>query len=1175
MDRQLSSSGAGLARLRISYSGIGTPAARLIVNGLEIGRTINAPDWILDACFTYGASSSEAQACLVTAHNALLVLHFGLSKYTLRGRTDLIRRYPDIYRFSASEDPLLYSARVRSLQSGYFRIVAGTAFGNILFWSIRLHQNVCYIMNVEEVRAGHTGAIFGVDQFEEWLASCSDDRGVRLGMFDVNAPMQADNGSNSLVEKWTHTSRVWGVKFIRIATDVLGLVSTGEDAFCKIQQIRREGLIQRVNDHYHSGKNIWSVADGQLGEYQVVTGGADGAIVSRDVLPRLSSGGAATHEAVQTLPKAAGSRFDHFRSKFTPLFSSLQILAVTRKGSNAKPPSIKQYLFILDSCLLALTDSGFLLRITKDESTSTGKNRNHEDGEFTAAYDLAISSKWAIKRQSKIPFRERPVLSNSEDHLVFVGNGNGNLFVCFPEDDETARFVTKVDIPISWLAIAGVRHVCGSHRLCCIVVYCNQRKAAKVLSVLLPMGTEEMVVVNSSEEPAQQPTGRFRNSPDDQIHTEVKDLHLSKGFEPTSARVLSYSLALVLGSRQSAIAIYGPLADSKDPYRFPLYHMPLHVPHVHEGDSVTSISGIFSPDDSPDCRQECFLTTGRNGTYAVHLLSLEGSKITSKILDISTTPFRSGIEGSYCAIAQEPISRSSKRYPWAPFWIGQWLLEGSGRVKCGDLILYGFDSKKFVVWNESHRSVVFSVDCENAHRPWAYNTHALTTEQVNLSFPHHGPFAWTQAGSLNIITIDQPDHSIIQQGGHGREIKALSVSPLPYQDLRHDIRSGRLIVTGAEDTTIRFFAVGPNMEAHARNKLILIRSEKKHNTGIQHLSFSSCGRYLFSSGGCEELYAWRISHNVPGVNLGVVLDCTFPKEADMSDLRITDFKVQDHGPGTFFVSAIYSNSMIKFFRFRPTTTDPTKRCELLHRFFYMDNCLTQINDYSETGTLTASTDGHLAFWPTSGGRLPHRKPVHQNSILAMHTIDLPSRVAGAHERLVVTGGDDNTIGLTLVRTSISKTFDEPISRTLRIEKAHAAAVTAICLLSITVKGILQDRANIQSSVCIRFLSAGNDQRVKLWSATVRLNELGNTWEEIGGEAMAAVDVDLVASTGTNVADVGAMELVSELEKEGEFLWHNGRPRVYVPKPLEREGSSMARVLVVGVGMEILTFAVER
>ena len=78
----------------------------------------------------------------------------------------------------------------------------------------------------------------------------------------------------------------------------------------------------------------------------MITGGADGAIVSRSVSAKPSSGGIDASTAAQPLPKVAGSRFDHYQSPFVPLFSELGIDPAAKRGSHVKSPSIKQYVFV-------------------------------------------------------------------------------------------------------------------------------------------------------------------------------------------------------------------------------------------------------------------------------------------------------------------------------------------------------------------------------------------------------------------------------------------------------------------------------------------------------------------------------------------------------------------------------------------------------------------------------------------------------------------------------------------------------------------------------------------------------------------------------------------------------------------------------------------------------------
>jgi hypothetical protein len=203
-----------------------------VIRGLDIGETINVPDWILDASFACDASSTDVQACLVTAHNELLLLRFGRSRPSLRLQTDLLHASPAMSRISTGEEQLLYSARVQSLRPGTFQIVAGTAFGKILVWFVPASHNHCDTHKLVEVSTGHKGATFGVDQFDEWLASCSDDRGIRIGVDlpellvpqlpdTINTqPMGLDNECRDMVERWRHTSRAWGVKFITMVSSI-------------------------------------------------------------------------------------------------------------------------------------------------------------------------------------------------------------------------------------------------------------------------------------------------------------------------------------------------------------------------------------------------------------------------------------------------------------------------------------------------------------------------------------------------------------------------------------------------------------------------------------------------------------------------------------------------------------------------------------------------------------------------------------------------------------------------------------------------------------------------------------------------------------------------------------------------------------------------------------------
>ena len=138
--------------------------------------------------------------------------------------------------------------------------------------------------------------------------------------------------------------------------------------------------------------------------------------------------------------------------------------------------------------------------------------------------------------------------------------------------------------------------------------------------------------------------------------------------------------------------------------------------------------------------------------------------------------------------------------------------------------------------------------------------------------------------------------------------------------------------------------------------------------------------------------------------------------------------------------------------------------------------------------------------------------------------------------LLITGGDDNGIGITRIRRDgDGRDFHDetessiPSCRTLLISRAHAAAVTALCIVKIE-----QTTADAGGNVVRLWLvSASIDQRVKLWRVEVDLKKDG----------VDGVEIQLVKNVFTAVADVSSMEVM-------------------------RLGKGEKGVLVCGVGMDV-------
>ncbi|MCJ1301524.1 hypothetical protein MMC08_004325, partial [Hypocenomyce scalaris] len=182
---------------------------------------------------------------------------------------------------------------------------------------------------------GHEGSVFGVriseeisipgsDTVRRILASCSDDRTIRI--WDVSditneSPVggQEDAATASVETGFAtstsragqdpnryiavamgHLSRIWGLRFLAQQGSTQQLLSYGEDASLQVWELdvvnlaRPPGTVPedpflalRHQDTYrfHSGKHIWSVAvlGTDDGPSKVSTGGADGCIACYDI----------------------------------------------------------------------------------------------------------------------------------------------------------------------------------------------------------------------------------------------------------------------------------------------------------------------------------------------------------------------------------------------------------------------------------------------------------------------------------------------------------------------------------------------------------------------------------------------------------------------------------------------------------------------------------------------------------------------------------------------------------------------------------------------------------------------------------------------------------------------------------------------------------------------------
>lgn len=505
------------------------------------------------------------------------------------------------------------------------------------------------------------------------------------------------------------------------------------------------------------------------------------------------------------------------------------------------------------------------------------------------------------------------------------------------------------------------------------------------------------------------------------------ELTLPEGFVVTSFAHSSTSdnSYAVLGSRHGCIAIYRYSKEGQKPVQCAEL-----LTQVHGKDAVTALRWVRGTQSAGlDCTS-WLLSVGRDGMFAVHAVRLQDCTLELQLVHQLSLPIGPNVEGVDLSVG-------------------------------GNIVAWGFRGKQFIVYDIIEQQEVMAVECGGAHRNWTFQSHR-----------YGGEFVWTKASKLFYANQGKMPYKLHNSGGHGREIKAISISSFGAQSV---------IATGAEDTDIKLSII-------EHDGFKCVHTLRKHNTGIQHLQWH--GSYLFSSGGFEEFFVWKVTPGVPHITVGVICESKHPRSGT-SDLRIMGFDVvsaiEDAG---FVISMAYSDSTLKVWRYLG------RSWQLIATADYFTSCLTHAYWTTDRGDeiFTAATDGHIARW-SLGNKTRElgwvdRHAVHQSAIHEVVQIDVP----GSGASLIVTGGDDNAIGITRIGSASS-------ARTLLIPKAHAAAITGLVIVLV-------------GGSTYWLASASIDQHVKLWRLEVDVEQPG----------LDGVKVRKLHDVFTAVADVSKLRI---------------------------------------------------
>lgn len=817
------------------------------VPSLWLSNVVKAPDWILDLAPRMSSLDdedvySQGTCAAVTAHNALL-------RFTIHRQKEAPPKL-EMSELTKSSRSILYSAHLLWDSSDCILVAAGTAFGEIMYWSWNESAQGQATSSIHRVFLGHEGSIFDVrisqrlqrgccGALKRVIASCSDDRTIRLwdvsdidvagaqdGAFDESAEAQrtrhtgfsiaatdmpSDN-RNCLAIGWGHTSRVWKVRFLDSSpcNGSIGLLSAGEDATSRTWKLvaatGQAGTLpytlQQTNcAAHHNGKNMWATTTYRqaAGSVRVACGAADSKLTTHPLLDvDQTMGSQAT-----TLAEYSMQDLIHMAQPSTLSNKTGQLTKTSKKDD-----SIRSYCFIQDGSFLLVTNSGKVLIESLDLDTASSQSRLKESVLVDQIEDLSSYSTC-----TGVP----------NFGVAFIAGARGNIYM-YSAHDSSLKVVHTVTGKVGSLFVTEITSS-GRQQLMLFVSLVGQ-KHAKLLHVDLNDTCVNAILIPVSD--------------------------VLTGSIVTSMSVVEAEpdkVVLMLGFRRGSIALYTVSHEDTNPDAS-LFRT---IEKAHGDETVTALDFQSLPGNTA---VGYLYSVGRDGSLVVHLLDC--TKKTVELVHNLALPVGPNIEGLY--------------------------FHGE------HLMVHGFSSKRWVLYDVTSEEEVMGIETGGAHRSWAFQPSS------DLNSPYGGTLLWTRTSSLHICSQKGPNHEVLRSGGHGREIKAVAASP------PHSANHG-LIATGAEDTDIRIFQ-------YIDSELVCRATLRKHTTGIQHLQWSDDGNYLFSSAGSEEFYIWRIRALNTLVDIGIVCESVYTPESEFSDLRIMSFDVARHDTG-YVIAMVFSDSSIK------------------------------------------------------------------------------------------------------------------------------------------------------------------------------------------------------------------------------------------------------------------------
>lgn len=482
------------------------------------------------------------------------------------------------------------------------------------------------------------------------------------------------------------------------------------------------------------------------------------------------------------------------------------------------------------------------------------------------------------------------------------------------------------------------------------------------------------------------------------------------------------------------------------------HHLTLHK--IASGDTVSSVSVLNAKQGSLQ-----LLVLARDGVYL--------------IIKITTQP----ANGHF----QFEIMHENK--------LTRGFIEGGFFHKL-DLILYGFKSSFFYIWNETRQIEIMNEFCGgNGHRHFKFYRKNLSNFSFIYLFKNdiyvcHYKGWFIKDDNNDCVDDDDDDDfdfGLVHGGTHGREIRAIAIQK--NGQLLPD--GSRLIITSAEDSTIGLSKLLPSGKIHNYWNMT------NHISGMQAVGFLGCD-YAFSCAANEEFIVWKLdwltlapstsTSTSTSTNTTITASPPIPtlreqarlkSNQDVPDLRVMDFDAVGYNDYIFIVT-VFSNSMIKLWRFEKEPL--TVGLNLIHEWNYSTCCILHCQLFQMSAAhgnekrqflLIATTDGNITVYdistPTSPVALCLSK-LHQSGIKAICLIHKDGAV------YLLTGGDDNALVVSRITileddNNLSQLILQTISRE---PNAASATITSISHVS-------------DDDLVVVVVSV--DQMIRLWSFT--------------------------------------------------------------------------------------------